>query len=155
MSGIINARTFYPDGPSYEEVFNLKITKDYNELTEEDLAQLKADFIVAISKVSRETTTHYTSEGLRLIMDEAPIRSFSTAVWVISAVLASELIFKLVLNRDLPRKRAPDMFMYDYLRYLDLAKKGRKRDLREQVTAIVSNGQTTREKVSALMKLMF
>ena len=154
LAGIINARIFDPEGPAYEEIYGLKITKDYDDLTEMEWKQLDQDFLVALSKISQETTTHYTSEGLRLMMDGAPRRSFAPFVWVISAVLASELIFKLVLKRDLPQRSAPDIFLYDYIRYLDLAKRGQKKVVRTQITNILQNGGSEQEKVNALLKLM-
>jgi molybdopterin/thiamine biosynthesis adenylyltransferase len=154
LAGIMNARIFDPSGPSYEETYGLKITKNYDELTENDLKQLDSDFLVAISKISQETTVHYTSEGIRLMLDGAPRRSFGPFVWIISAILASELVFKLVLNRPLPQKCAPDIFLYDYMRYLDLAKKGQRKQLRSQITAILNNGGTEKDKVDALLKMM-
>ena len=154
LAGIINARIFDPEGLAYEEIYGLKITKDYDDLTEMEWKQLDQDFLVALSKISQETTTHYTSEGLRLMMDGAPRRSFAPFVWVISAVLASELIFKLVLKRDLPQRSAPDIFLYDYIRYLDLAKRGQKKVVRTQITNILQNGGSEQEKVNALLKLM-
>jgi len=154
LAGIMNARIFDPSGPSYEETYGLRITKKYDDLTEVDLKQLDQDFLVAISKLSQETTTHYTSEGLRLMMDGAPRRSFGPFVWIISAILASELVFKLVLNRALPHKCAPDIFLYDYVRYLDLAKKGQRKQLRSQITEILNNRGSEKEKVDRLLKMM-
>ena len=154
LAGILNARIFEPSGPSYEETYGLQVTKNYDALTEAEWKQLDNDFLVAISKISRETTIHYTSEGLRLMMDGAPRRSFAPFVWVVSAVLASELIFKLVLKRALPHKQAPDIFLYDYVRYVDLAKKGQRKHLRSQITEILKNGASDKEKVDALLKMM-
>jgi len=154
LAGIMNARIFAPEGPSYEDIYGLKINKNYDDLTEKEWKQLDQDFLVAISKISQETTTHYTSEGLRLMMDGAPRRSYAPFVWSISAILASELIFKLILNRELPHRSAPDIFLYDYVRYLDLAKRGQKKAIRTQITAILQNGGSEQEKVNALLKLM-
>lgn len=154
LAGILNARIFEPSGPSYEETYGLKITKPYDELTEAELKKLDNDFLVALSKVSQETTTHYTSEGLRLMMDGAPRRSLAPFVWVISAVLASELIFKMVLKRNLPGRIAPQIFLYDYLRYTDLTKRGQRKQLRGQIQTILQNGCSETEKVNALMKLI-
>jgi molybdopterin/thiamine biosynthesis adenylyltransferase len=154
LAGILNARIFDPSGPSYEETYGLKITKPYDDLTESELKQLDNDFLVALSKVSQETTTHYTSEGLRLMMDGAPRRSLAPFVWVISAVLASELIFKLILKRNLPGRTAPQIFLYDYLRYADLAKRGQRKQLRGQIRDILQNGGSEDEKTNALLKLI-
>jgi len=154
LAGIINTRIFEPDGPSYEETYGLKISKNYDELTDAEWKQLDRDFLIAISKLSQETTTHYTSEGLRLMMDGAPRRSFAPFVWVISAILASELIFKVVLARNLPQKRAPNIFLYDYIRYLDLAKKGQRKALRTQIATILHNGGSEQEKINTLLNLM-
>ena len=154
LAGIVNARIFDPQGPSYEETYGLSISKDYDDLTEAEWKQLDQDFLVALSKISQETTTHYTSEGLRLMMDGAPRRSFAPFVWIISAVLASELIFKVILHRDLPQRSAPDIFLYDYIRYSDLAKRGQKKVLRGQISDILQNGGTESEKVNALLKLI-
>ncbi len=154
LAGILNARIFMPKGPSYEEVYNFEITKPYDDLTKEDLAMLDDAMLVALSKISRDTIKHYTSEGLRLMGDGYPRRSFSSMVWIISALLASELIFKLILKRDLPQRIAPDIFLYDYIYYTDLVKKGQKRKLRSQIREILTNDGSIQEKTNAILKLL-
>lgn len=126
LAGILNARIFTPDGPTYEEVYNLQIEKDYDELTKEEWNKLDDDFFIAMSKISRDIPKHYTSEGLQMMLDGSPRRSFSPFVWTISTILASELIFKLILERKLPSRAAPDLQLYDYLRYKDLSRNGKK-----------------------------
>ena len=51
LAGILNARIFMPEGPSYEEVYKFEITKPYDDLTEEDLAALDDAMLVALSKI--------------------------------------------------------------------------------------------------------
>lgn len=126
LAGILNARIFTPEGPSYEEVYKLNIEADYDELTNEQWQKLNDDFFIAMSKISRDIPKHYTSEGIQMMLDGSPRRSFSPFVWSISTVLASELIFKLILRRKLPTRTAPDLQLYDYLRYKDLSHNGKK-----------------------------
>ncbi len=154
LSGIINARIFMPEGPAYEEVYDLKIRKDYDELTEAELRQLEDDFTIAISKISRDTTRHYTSQGLRMMLDGKPRRSFSSFVWIISAIIASELIFKMILQRELPQKIAPHVLLYDYMRYVDLVKKERKKELRTEITEILADGLSLKDKTNAILDLL-
>ncbi len=154
LAGIINARIFQPSGPSYEEVYDLKITKDYDQLTKDELVQLDKDLLNAISKINREVHTHFSSDGLRLMMDGAPRRSLSPFVWAISAILASELLFKVILRRDLPRKDAPEILLYDYLLYRDLAKRGQRKALRTQITEILKNNQPLNDKVNSILKYL-
>ncbi|MHA1266166.1 MAG: ThiF family adenylyltransferase [Candidatus Helarchaeota archaeon] len=154
LAGILNARIFHPNGPSYEQVYNLKISKPYDALTPEEIAELETEFLVALSRLTRKTTTHYTSEGLRLMMDGAPRRSLASCVWIISAVLASELIFKLILNRPLPQKNAPDLLLYDYLTYKPLLPKPQKQALQDKLRAILQEEKTLEETIHAIIKLI-
>lgn len=153
LAGVLNVRHFLPDGPSYEEVYNLNISKDYDAITAQEWKTLNTDFFMALDKLSREIANHYTSDGLRFMLDGGPRRSFPAFVWIISTIMASELIFKLILKRNFPQKTAPNILLYDYLCYNDLGTVNQKKNLREQISGIISNGGSAKEKTTAIMKL--
>jgi len=154
IAGVVNARIFTPDGPSYETVYNLQIDKDYEAITEVEWEQLDQDFFVAMSRLSIKMQKNYTSEGLQMMLDGAPRRSIAMFVWIESTILATIVVFKLILQRDLPQKVAPDIFLYDYLHYTDLIKIKKKKEYRKQIREILNSGASEKEKVNAIINLL-
>lgn len=154
LAGVVNARIFTPDGPSYEEVYNLKIDKDYDDISEAEWKQLSDDFFINMTQLSIDIQNNYLSDGIKRMLDGAPRRSISSFVWIESTMLATVVMFNLILKRKLPQKVAPNVFLYDYLRYTDLIKKKQKRTYRKQIAKILNNGHTEREKINAILDLV-